>query len=73
MEVFGYAGYHTSLYYDYDSAVGYGDFYDTEAPSGYGYGGPYGFDYIHSNDATGLSYGKETGPNEDYFPTTATS
>lgn len=71
--IFGYAGYHTSLYYDYNDITDYGAGYDTESPSGFGYGGVTGLDYLDASEQTGLAYGKETGPDEFYFPTTATS
>lgn len=71
--IFGYQGYHTSLYYNYEDITDYGLGYDTESPNGFGYGGSAGLDYLHHEEGTGLAYGKETGPDESYFPTTATS
>lgn len=71
--IFGYTGYHTSLYYNYEEYTDYGLGYDTESPQGFGYGGVAGLDYLSADEHVGLAYGKETGPSEDYFPTTATS
>ena len=86
---YGYDGYETGIYKDYDDLADYsnvlnyargdGAYLDLGYQgigaseggyshlSGYGYGGVGGHDYLYSGDHTGLVYGKEIGPNPDYF------
>jgi len=72
--LFGYAGFDSALYADYDDTADYsqdGDFAPSAGHinnnSGYGYGGIGGTDYIYSGDHTGLAYGSVTGPDPKYY------
>merc|ERR1712232_289275 len=80
--LFGYSGYDTSLYADYDDTFDYShgafsDFgYQGNGPSqsggasqnnGFGYGGIGGTDYLNSADSLGLAYGSFTGPDPKYY------
>jgi hypothetical protein len=80
--LFGYSGYDTALYADYDDTFDYSDGafsdfgYQGNGPqqsggasqgNGFGYGGIGGTDYLDSGDAAGLAYGSFTGPDPKYF------
>jgi hypothetical protein len=80
--LFGYSGYDTALYADYDDTFDYShgafsDFgYQGNGPqssgaasqsNGFGYGGIGGTDYVDSADNLGLAYGSFTGPDPKYF------
>ena len=58
--LWGYAGYDTALYANYDDTRDYSQ----GNGSGFGVGGIGGDDYLHSNDHHGLAYNAlETGPD----------
>lgn len=79
----GFSGYDTALYANYDDTVDYSRGSDGAFPvtgyqgnngqsfgsdqSGFGYGGIGGTDYLSSADSTRLAYGSVTGPSPKYF------
>merc|ERR550539_2177838 len=89
--LFGYQGYETSIYQDFDFGADYTDIMGypsgdgaysdlgTQGPDlgnsgevnlpagGYGVGGQGGVDYLYSGDHTALAYGKEIGPDPQFF------
>ena len=80
--LWGYSGYDTALYADYDDTVDYshggvGTYTDvgyqghngqsSGIQDGFGYGGIGGTDYLDSYDSLGLAYGSVTGPSPQYF------
>jgi len=80
--LWGYTGYDTALYADYDDTVDYshggsGTYTDigyqghngqsSGIQDGFGYGGIGGTDYLDSYDSLGLAYGSVTGPSPDYY------
>ena len=81
--VWGFSGYDTALYANYDDTVDYSRGSDGAFPvvgyqgnngqtfasdvSGFGYGGIGGTDYLSSADSTRLAYGRVVGPDPAYF------
>jgi hypothetical protein len=80
--LWGYSGYDTALYADYDDTADYshggsGAYTDvgyqghngqsSGIQDGFGYGGIGGTDYLDSYDSLGLAYGSVTGPSPDYY------
>merc|ERR1739844_418338 len=89
--LFGYQGYETSIYQDFDFGADYTDIMGypsgdgaysdlgTQGPDlgnsgevnlpagGYGAGGQGGSDYLYSGDHTALAYGKDIGPDPQFF------
>merc|ERR1712151_804791 len=79
--LWGYSGYDTALYADYDDTGDYsindGTYTDvgyqghngqsSGIEGGFGYGGIGGTDYLGSADSLGLAYGSVTGPSPDYY------
>ena len=88
---YGFQGYETSIYQDFDPSQDYTDIMGypkgdgaypdlgTQGPDlgnsgeanlpagGYGTGGRGASDYIYSGDHTALAYGKDIGPDPQYF------